>query len=127
MVQFVSSSMGDFVLFNVERERERERLEMMVDLGPFSDEEFDAKRWVNSTCQARHPQDSLEKHLVDLEMKLQIASEEIGSSLEEQSGSALLRVPRATRDVLRLRDDAVSLRSSVAGILQKLKKVPHCA
>ncbi|CAF1753217.1 unnamed protein product [Brassica napus] len=95
---------------------------MMVDLGPFSDEEFDAKRWVNSTCQARHPQDSLEKHLVDLEMKLQIASEEIGSSLEEQSGSALLRVPRATRDVLRLRDDAVSLRSSVAGILQKLKK-----
>ncbi|XP_013701752.3 conserved oligomeric Golgi complex subunit 7-like [Brassica napus] len=114
--------MGDFVLFNVERERERERLEMMVDLGPFSDEEFDAKRWVNSTCQARHPQDSLEKHLVDLEMKLQIASEEIGSSLEEQSGSALLRVPRATRDVLRLRDDAVSLRSSVAGILQKLKK-----
>ncbi|KAG5375257.1 hypothetical protein IGI04_039853 [Brassica rapa subsp. trilocularis] len=95
---------------------------MMVDLGPFSDEKFDAKRWVNSSCQARHPQDSLEKHLVDLEMKLQIASEEIGSSLEEQSGSALLRVPRATRDVLRLRDDAVSLRSSVAGILQKLKK-----
>lgn len=95
---------------------------MMLDLGPFSDEKFDAKRWVNSSCQARHPQDSLEKHLVDLEMKLQIASEEIGSSLEEQSGSALLRVPRATRDVLRLRDDAVSLRSSVAGILQKLKK-----
>ena len=49
--------MGDFVLFNVERERERERLEMMVDLGPFSDEEFDAKRWVNSTCKARHTQD----------------------------------------------------------------------
>lgn len=95
----------------------------MLDLGPFSDEKFDAKRWVNSSCQARHPQDSLEKHLVDLEMKLQIASEEIGASLEEQSGGALLRVPRATRDVLRLRDDAVSLRGSVAGILQKLKKV----
>ncbi|CDY56655.1 BnaA02g11250D [Brassica napus] len=94
----------------------------MLDLGPFSDEKFDAKRWVNSSCKARHPQDSLERHLVDLEMKLQIASEEIGASLEEQSGGALLRVPRATRDVLRLRDDAVSLRSSVAGILQKLKK-----
>uniref|UniRef100_A0A1J3GGG3 Conserved oligomeric Golgi complex subunit 7 n=1 Tax=Noccaea caerulescens TaxID=107243 RepID=A0A1J3GGG3_NOCCA len=95
---------------------------MMVDLGPFSDEKFDAKRWVNSSCQARHPQDSLEKHLVDLEMKLQIASEEIAASLEEQSGGAILRVPRATRDVLRLRDDAVSLRGSVAGIIQKLKK-----
>ncbi|XP_010536539.1 PREDICTED: conserved oligomeric Golgi complex subunit 7 [Tarenaya hassleriana] len=95
---------------------------MMLDLGPFSDEKFDAKRWVNSACQARHPQDSLEKHLVDLEMKLQISSEEIAASLEEQSGGAILRVPRATRDVLRLRDDAVSLRGSVAGILQKLKK-----
>ena len=61
--------------------------------------------------------------MVDLEMKLQMASEEIAASLEEQSSAALLRVPRATRDVIRLRDDAVSLRSAVSGILQKLKKV----
>ncbi|KAI6696195.1 hypothetical protein NL676_016314 [Syzygium grande] len=95
---------------------------MMLDLGPFSDEKFDPKRWINSACQARHPQDSLEKHLVDLEMKLQMTSEEIAASLEEQSAAALLRVPRATRDIVRLRDDAVSLRHSVSGILQKLKK-----
>ncbi|GAV79125.1 COG7 domain-containing protein [Cephalotus follicularis] len=95
---------------------------MMVDLGPFSDEKFDPKKWINSACQNRHPQDSLDNHLVDLEMKLQIVSEEIAASLEEQSASALLRVPRATRDVVRLRDDAVSLRASVSGILQKLKK-----
>lgn len=94
----------------------------MLDLGPFSDDKFDPKKWMNSACQARHPQDSLEKHMVDLEMKLQMVSEEIAASLEEQSAAALLRVPRATRDVVRLRDDAVSLRSSVAGILQKLKK-----
>ncbi|XP_039051898.1 conserved oligomeric Golgi complex subunit 7-like [Hibiscus syriacus] len=55
-------------------------------------------------------------------MKLQMVSEEIAASLEEQGSSALLRVPRATRDVLRLQDDAVSLRNSVAGILDKLKK-----
>lgn len=64
----------------------------------------------------------MDKHLVDLEMKLQMVSEEISASLEEQSAAALLRVPRATRDIIRLRDDAVSLRSAVAGILQKLKK-----
>ncbi|GLT95039.1 hypothetical protein SLE2022_127440 [Rubroshorea leprosula] len=51
-----------------------------------------------------------------------MVSEEIAASLEEQSASALLRVPRATCDVLRLRDDAVSLCNSVAGILDKLKK-----
>ncbi|MBA0730524.1 hypothetical protein Golax_025928 [Gossypium laxum] len=95
---------------------------MMLDLGPFSDEKFDPKKWINSACKSRHPQDSLDKHMVDLEMKLQMVSEEIAASLEEQSSAALLRVPRATRDVLRLQDDAVSLRNSVAGILDKLKK-----
>ncbi|KAJ9164053.1 hypothetical protein P3X46_023670 [Hevea brasiliensis] len=95
---------------------------MMLDLGPFSDEKFDPKKWINSACQTRHPQESLDKHLVDLEMKLQMVSEEIAASLEEQSAASLLRVPRATRDVIRLRDDAVSLRNSISAILQKLKK-----
>lgn len=95
---------------------------MMVDLSPFSNENFDPKKWINSACQSRHPEESLDKHLVDLEMKLQMVSEEIGASLEEQSAAALLRVPRATRDVIRLRDDAVSLRSAVSAILLKLKK-----
>lgn len=96
----------------------------MLDLGPFSSENFDPKKWINSATQSRHPEDSLDKHLVDLEMKLQMVSEEIAASLEEQSSSAILRVPRANRDIIRLRDDAVSLRSAVSGILQKLKKVP---
>ncbi|XP_059666944.1 conserved oligomeric Golgi complex subunit 7 [Cornus florida] len=95
---------------------------MLVDLGSFSDEKLDPKKWINAACQSRHPQDPLEHHLVDLEMKLQMVSEEIAASLEEQSAAALLRVPRATRDVVRLRDDAVSLRNSVATILLKLKK-----
>ncbi|KAL2540072.1 conserved oligomeric Golgi complex component-related [Abeliophyllum distichum] len=95
---------------------------MMVDLSAFSDEKFDPKRWINGAVQQRHQQDPLDKHLVDLEMKLQMVSEEIAASLEEQSAASLLRVPRATRDVIRLRDDALSLRSSVASILQYLKK-----
>lgn len=94
----------------------------MVDLGSFSDEKFDAKRWINTATQSRHPQESLEKHLSELEMKLQMMSEEISASLEEQSSAALLRVPRASRDVIRLRDDALSFRTSVSGILLRLKK-----
>ncbi|KAL0304110.1 UNVERIFIED_CONTAM: Conserved oligomeric Golgi complex subunit [Sesamum radiatum] len=95
---------------------------MMVDLSAFSEEKFDPKKWINGAVQQRHPQDPVEKHLVDLEMKLQMVSEEIAASLEEQSSAALLRVPRASRDVLRLRDEALSLRSSVANILLFLKK-----
>ncbi|KAH6756445.1 conserved oligomeric Golgi complex component-related / COG complex component-like protein [Perilla frutescens var. hirtella] len=95
---------------------------MMVDLSAFSEEKFDPKQWINGAVQQRHPQDPIEKHLVDLEMKLQMLSEEIAASLEEQSSAAILRVPRASRDVIRLRDDALSLRSSVATILISLKK-----
>lgn len=99
----------------------------MVDLGAFSDKKFDAKKWINNAVKARHPQDALEKHLVDLEMKLQLMSEEISSSLEEQSSAAILRVPRATRDVVRIRDDAVSLRSSISTILTKIKQAEGSA
>ncbi|KAL6530254.1 Golgi transport complex subunit 7 [Orobanche hederae] len=95
---------------------------MMVDLSSFSEEKFDPKKWINGAVQQKHPQDPVEKHLVDLEMKLQMMSEEIAASLEEHSSAALLRVPRASRDVLRIRDDALSLRSSVANILLFLKK-----
>lgn len=95
---------------------------MMLDLSAFSEEKFDPKKWINGSVLTRHPQEPLDKHLVDIEMKLQMVSEEIAASLEEQSAAALLRVPRATRDVIRLRDDAISLRSSVASILQSLKK-----
>lgn len=97
----------------------------MLDLGPFSNEKFDPKKWINSACQSRHPQDPVDKHMVDLEMKLQMLSEEIAASLEEQSAAYLLRVPRASRDVIRLRDDAISLRSAVSGILDNIKKVSY--
>ncbi|KAJ7949509.1 Conserved oligomeric Golgi complex subunit 7 [Quillaja saponaria] len=100
---------------------------MMLDLGPFSNENFDPKKWINSACQTRHPQDSLDNHLVDLEMKLQMMSEEIAASLDEQSAASLLRVPRASRDVIRLRDDSLSLRSAISGILQKIEKAEGSA
>ncbi|KAK3040071.1 hypothetical protein RJ639_027797 [Escallonia herrerae] len=95
---------------------------MIVDLSKFSDEKFDAKKWINGACQSRHPQEPLEKHLVDLEMKLQMASEEIAASLEEQSAAAVHRVPRTARDVVRLRDDAISLRHSGNDILLTLEQ-----
>ncbi|RHN49760.1 putative oligomeric Golgi complex subunit 7 protein [Medicago truncatula] len=90
----------------------------MIDLVSFSNSNFDPKKWINTACNSRHSQ-----HLIDLEMKLQMLSEEISASLEEQSSAALLRVPRATRDVICLRDDAGSLCSAVSVILHNLQKV----
>lgn len=94
----------------------------MVDLGSFADEKFDPKAWVNGACRSRHPEDPIDKHLNDLETKLQLISENIASSLEEESSASLLKVPRASREIIRLRDDASSLRSTVCSILSKLKQ-----
>ena len=94
----------------------------MVDLGSFADEKFDPKAWLNDACRSRHSEDPIDSHLNDLEMKLQLMSENIASALEDQSSSSLLKVPRASREVIRLRDDASSLRSTVSSILLKLKQ-----
>ncbi len=121
---------GDCCVFLACGERRGKRGEafglgtMMVDLASFGEEKFNAKGWVNAACKARHPDDSMEKYLGDLEMKLQLMAESIAGSLEEQSAQALLRVPRASRDVLRIRDDAISLRSTVSAVLSKLNQVP---
>ncbi|CAI5501861.1 unnamed protein product [Closterium sp. Naga37s-1] len=50
-------------------------------------------------------------------------AEDMGGALEEQSAGALLRVPRAVRETKRVRDDAVSLKGTVASILQRLQQV----
>lgn len=88
----------------------------------FSSESFDSKQWINAALDARHPQDPLDRFILDLEETLRSASENISDSLERESTDALRRIPNAVRDVARLREDAVQLRSSVASILEKIKK-----
>eukprot|EP00850_Spirogloea_muscicola_P009999 SM000057S18429 [mRNA] locus=s57:547827:552731:- [translate_table: standard] len=95
---------------------------MLVDLAAFSEERFDARAWLNAACAAQPPDDAADKYLAELEIKLQLLAEDIASSLEELSGSALLRIPRAVRDTNRVRDDAHGLRSTVGGILQRLEQ-----
>jgi hypothetical protein len=96
---------------------------VVVDLASFAAEKFDPKAWLNDACRSRHSDDPLDSHLNDLDMKLQLLSENIASALEDQSSSSLLKVPRASREIIRLRDDASSLRSTVSSILHKLKQV----
>uniref|UniRef100_A0A803M3Y9 Conserved oligomeric Golgi complex subunit 7 n=1 Tax=Chenopodium quinoa TaxID=63459 RepID=A0A803M3Y9_CHEQI len=94
---------------------------MMVDLGAFSDEKFDAKKWINNAVKARHPQDVLENHLADLEMKLQLMSEEISASLEEQSSASILRVPRATRDAEGSAADSIAALAKVDTVKHRME------
>lgn len=96
---------------------------VVIDLGEFAEDGFDPKRWINAALETRHPQDPLERYISDLEESLRSSSENIADTLEKESADALRRVPLAVRDVLRLRDEAMALRSVVSSILLKLKKV----
>ncbi|GBG80986.1 hypothetical protein CBR_g31542 [Chara braunii] len=95
---------------------------MLVELASFSEEDFDVRAWVNGACKTRHPDEPVDKYLSEIETKLQLLAEDIAAGLEETSSHALLRLPRAIREVHRLKDDALSLRGTVGGLLRRLEK-----
>ncbi|XP_066371821.1 conserved oligomeric Golgi complex subunit 7-like [Miscanthus floridulus] len=93
---------------------------VVVDASEFRAEGFDPKRWINAALDARHPSEPLDRFLADAEERLRSAADDAAAALERDSGDALRRVPLACRDALRLRDDAVALRSHLASVLQSL-------
>eukprot|EP00899_Mesostigma_viride_P002758 jgi/Mesvir1/12483/Mv10242-RA.1 len=96
---------------------------MLVELASFSEDNFDPKAWVNASSSGKPPDEPLDRYLSEVEMKLQLLAEDIGSALEENGSHALLRVPRALREIHRVKDDALALRGNVRGILERLEKV----
>lgn len=97
---------------------------VVVDASEFGAEGFDPKRWINAALDARHPSEPLDRFLADAEERLRAAADDAAAALERDSGEALRRIPLACRDALRLREDAVALRSHLASVLQSLSQVP---
>ncbi|KAK3131052.1 hypothetical protein QOZ80_6BG0501400 [Eleusine coracana subsp. coracana] len=95
---------------------------VVVDASEFGAEGFDPKRWINAALDARHPTEPLDRFLADAEERLRAAADDAAASLERDSGEALRRIPLACRDALRLREDAVALRSHLASVLQSLSQ-----
>uniref|UniRef100_A0ACD5ZEV4 Uncharacterized protein n=1 Tax=Avena sativa TaxID=4498 RepID=A0ACD5ZEV4_AVESA len=95
---------------------------VVVDASEFGADGFDPKRWINAALDARHPSEPLDRFLADAEERLRAAADDAGAALERDSADALRRVPLACRDALRLRDDAVALRSHLASVLQSLSQ-----
>ena len=70
-------------------------------------------------CPSQDPE-HVEKHLAEVEMKLQLMAEDISLALEEQSVSGLRRIPRAVAEIDRVEHDTKSLQSRIQGILRRL-------
>jgi len=95
----------------------------VIDLAKFSEEDFDPKRWINAACTNRPTDDTLDKYLAELEIKLQLLAEDISVSLEDHSRQALQRIPRALGEVGRVKDDGLMLQVNTHAIVQKLVDV----
>jgi len=81
----------------------------MTDLTAFAEDGFDAKAWINAACAGKPQEEPLDRFLAELEMRLQLGSEEIEQSLTEVSTAALRRVPFAQQEVSRLKGDVAAL------------------
>ncbi|KAK1307345.1 hypothetical protein QJS10_CPA10g00877 [Acorus calamus] len=101
---------------------------VVLDLSAFDDERFDAKRWINAQDPpSMASSTAMDRHFSDLEESLHEAFDRISADLSKRTSEAMLSVPHAARDVARLRDEALSLRSSVSSILSKLKQAEGSA
>eukprot|EP00877_Chromochloris_zofingiensis_P008949 jgi/Chrzof1/4307/Cz14g08100.t1 len=92
----------------------------MADLAAFADDGFDPKAWINAACSNKSPDESLERFLSELEMRLQLGAEEIEASLTDASMAAMHRVPFAQQEVHRLRGDVSALRTTAASLLSSV-------
>lgn len=94
----------------------------MADLQVFLEEDFDPKAYINAACANKPADKALDRYLAELEMKLHLGSDDIGLYLEDQSTRATQRIPVAARELARIREDAQSVRASVATALSKIQE-----
>ena len=74
----------------------------MADLQVFAEEGFDPKAWANQACKQRVGDEPVEKLLAEVEMRLQLAAEEIEAGLQDISSQAMRRIPFAVQEIYRL-------------------------
>ncbi|GFR44477.1 hypothetical protein Agub_g5740, partial [Astrephomene gubernaculifera] len=85
----------------------------MTDVGDFAEDGFDPIAWINHACSTRQAEEPLEKFLAELEMRLQLSSEDIEATLSDSSAQAMRRIPFAIQEIYRLQGDIQGLQDQV--------------
>ncbi|EIE19328.1 hypothetical protein COCSUDRAFT_67854 [Coccomyxa subellipsoidea C-169] len=84
------------------------------DLAAFQEDSFEPKNWINAACDNKPSEESLERFLTDLELRLHLAAEDIDAALEIDSTRALQRIPAAVQEVSHVRGDVTGLKADVS-------------
>ena len=95
-----------------------------MDVGAFSEDNFDAKTWINKAFNQPEAQKNKEQFASALVMKLQLMIAKLNSSLEEQCeqvGAGVLR-PKVLRDVESLQQESVLLQGRISDVRNEMEK-----
>lgn len=93
----------------------------MSDLAEFADEAFDPKAWINQRALASG-EGPLERHLAEVEMRLQLTAEDIEASLHDLSVQAMRRIPFAVQEIYRLQGDVQGMQDQLGGLASGIKR-----
>eukprot|EP00742_Colponemidia_sp_Colp-10_P007584 GILJ01008175.1.p1 GENE.GILJ01008175.1~~GILJ01008175.1.p1 ORF type:complete len:800 (-),score=169.88 GILJ01008175.1:8-2386(-) len=95
-----------------------------MDTAPFEAEHFDLKQWVNDTLRApRRAGETIDKHLSASTMRLLLLSQELQDSIQQSSEQLVAAVPRALREVEKVRMEAWDLRKRLSSTISHLSHV----
>ncbi|GAB4818119.1 hypothetical protein N2152v2_005165 [Parachlorella kessleri] len=94
----------------------------MADLAAFGDPKFDPKAFINKACAERTGDEPIERFLAELEMKLHLTAEDTSLYLQDHSSRAVTRIPAATKELLRIKDNVQALRGDAGAALRQLEE-----
>nr|CAD7574358.1 unnamed protein product [Timema californicum] len=96
----------------------------MQDIAAFSDDNFEAKAWINKTFKSAEAQENKDAFVSSLVMKLQLYVQQVNSALEDTSQQVLQSLPRVMRDTELLHQEALLLREKMQLVKVEIAKPP---
>lgn len=94
-----------------------------MDLSAFSNDNFDAKEWINTTFNSPDAQKNKEQYATNLVLKLQLMIQKVNSALEDTAQQVLQSLPRVLREVETMRQEAQLLQEQMKTVKEDFIKV----
>ncbi|XP_013777323.1 conserved oligomeric Golgi complex subunit 7-like [Limulus polyphemus] len=94
-----------------------------MDLSAFSNDNFDAKEWINATFRSPEAQKNKEQYATNLVLKLQLMIQKVNSALEDTAQQVLQNLPRVLREVETMRQEAGLLQEQMKTVKEDFIKV----